>query len=86
MERLKPCPFCGGDVEFWIMDDEFNIKGNDYVDNPWSGLRYGLSHMESSNDGCPIATEDGALLGVYGYDTKEEAAIAWNRRVNEDAN
>ena len=39
-----------------------------------------LIDMESENDGCPIATEDGALLGVYAYDTKEEAVEAWNRR------
>ena len=80
MIELKPCPFCGGNVEFLILDDEFNIRGDGYADNPWSGLRYGLSHMESANDGCPIATEDGALLGVYAYDTKEEAIEAWNRR------
>lgn len=76
----KPCPFCGGKVKFLLMDDEFNIKDDDYADNPWSGLQYGLCHEESANEDCPIATEDGAMLGLYGYETREEAAEAWNRR------
>lgn len=59
-KKLKPCPFCGGKVKFLILDDEFNIKDEDYAKDPWSGLQYGLCH-----------------------DTKEEAAEAWNRRVND---
>lgn len=29
---------------------------------------------------CPIATGEGEILGMYGYDTQAEAAEAWNRR------
>ena len=28
--RLKPCPFCGGNVNFLVLDDEFNIHPEDY--------------------------------------------------------
>lgn len=38
MIELKPCPFCGGQVKFLIMDDEFNIRDEEYEKDPWSGL------------------------------------------------
>ena len=80
MIELKPCPFCGGEIKFIIMDDEFNIKDEEYAIAPWSGLQYGLYHIVEENWDCPIATEAGAMLGMYGYDTEREAAEAWNRR------
>ena len=81
--KLKPCPFCGGDVKFLILDDEFNIKDEDYTKDPWSGLQYGLCHDVEENEDCPIAKYSEEILGVYGYETKEEAAEEWNRRVND---
>lgn len=77
--KLKPCPFCGGNVNFLVLDDEFNVHPEDYEEDPWSGLQYGLNH-DDAKAGCPIATQDGELLGIYGWDTKEEAAEAWNYR------
>lgn len=80
MEKLKPCPFCGGKVKLIPLDDEFNIKDEEYAKNPWSGLQYGLYHCAEENEDCPIATVEGEILGAYGYDTKREAAKEWNRR------
>lgn len=83
MTKLKPCPFCGGKLKTMIMDDEFNFHNEEYEKEPWSGLQYGLYHTVEENEECPIATYAGEMLGVYGYDTKEEAIATWNRRANE---
>lgn len=80
---IKPCPFCGGKVKFLILDDEFNIKDEDYEKDPRSGLQYVLWHDAEENEDCPIAVWSEQILGEYGYDTKKEAAEAWNRRVND---
>ena len=84
MEKLKTCPFCGGSVKVVVVDDEGNIHREDnYAQNPWSGLFYGLIHDDqNSDDNCPIATffEDDTTMGRFLYDSKEEAAEAWNRR------
>ena len=79
MKKLKVCPFCGGAVKIIVMDDEFNVHDSEYEKEPYSGLQYGLSHPEEENPDCPIANCD-ELLGAYGYDTREEAAEAWNKR------
>lgn len=83
--ELKPCPFCGGQVKFLTMDDEFNIRDEEYEKDPWSGLQYGLYHDVKDNEGCPIATHVDEILGVYGYDTREDAADAWNERWNNES-
>lgn len=84
MSELKPCPFCGNKIKIIILDDEFNMHDEKYENEPYSGLQYGLSHVESYNPDCPIATYEGEILGVYGYDTRQEAIEAWNRRVDND--
>ena len=38
--RLKPCPFCGGEAEIQIADDEGNIHDEDYINDPYSGHHY----------------------------------------------
>lgn len=80
MIDLKPCPFCGGKVKFLLLDDEFNVKNEEYAKDPWNGLQYGLYHSMTENEDCPIATGEEEMLGMYGYDTQAEAAEAWNRR------
>ncbi|MEK5479918.1 hypothetical protein NYE70_23770 [Paenibacillus sp. FSL R5-0407] len=81
-KKLKPCPFCGGEVKIIVSDAEGNMRDEEYEKDPWSGLSYKLQHDHEENDGCPIATyeDDGIGLGVYLYDSRDEASTAWNKR------
>ena len=86
MDELKPCPFCGGKVSIILCDDEGNLHDESYKEHPYSGLGFMLHHAHEDNPECPIASyecDGGILGGVYIYDTEEQAAEAWNRRVND---
>lgn len=80
--RLKPCPFCGGEVEIQVADDEGNIHDEDYIDDPWSGLWYEISHDADKYKDCPIARFWGETFG-HGYDSIETAIELWNTRTGE---
>lgn len=85
MRTLKPCPICKGSVNILICDDEGNIHDEDgYEDNPWSGLAFVLEHTHEANPDCPIAHYEGEHLGVYLYDSREEAINAWNGGLPDD--
>lgn len=83
MDKLCPCPFCGGQPSIVPCDDEGNLHDEDYVLRPYSGLGFMIRHTHEENPGCPIAVyevDGGIVGGVYIYDTEEQAAAAWNRR------
>lgn len=84
MKELKPCPFCGSKIRIVVCDYEGNVHGDDYENDPWSGLAYMLYHdiKDDPKQECPIARHIGeGVMGVYSYDTREEAIEVWNRRV-----
>ena len=84
--ELKPCPFCGNKIRIVISDSEGNIHDEEYEKDPWSGLGYQLYHdiTDDPTENCPIARHEGeGIMGVWIYDTREEAIEAWNRRATE---
>ena len=86
MDKLKSCPFCGGSAKIVLCDDEGNLHDKDYAQRPYSGVGFMIRHTHEENPQCPIAiyeVDGGIVSGVYIYDTKEQAAEAWNRRVND---
>jgi hypothetical protein len=82
-KTLKPCQFCGGKASISVSDDEGNQRDEEYEKDPWSGLSFKIQHGHESNKNCPIANfeEDGGTVGVYLYDSREEAIEAWNTRL-----
>lgn len=80
--KLKPCPFCGGLVKIILCDRLGNIRPEEYEADPYSGLGFLLDHNIDDNPECPIAHEKDydVHLGFCIYDTRDEAAMAWNRR------
>lgn len=67
--ELKPCPFCSGKVK--VAKYEY---GDGYViDHPNS--------FDPDSYTCPISCYEGEGIGCVYYDTEQEAAEAWNKRV-----
>lgn len=80
MNEKHVCPYCGGVMRIVVCDDEGNIKRDPekYLENPWSGLTYGIMHNLSDvpkGVTCPIARfdEDYSLMGTRLYDTAYDA-------------
>lgn len=86
MDKLKPCPFCGGSAKIVLCDDEGNLHEEDYALRPYSGVGFMIRHTHEENPQCPIAryeVDGGIVGGVYIYDTEEQATESWNKRVND---
>ena len=83
MNKLEPCPFCGGEAFLGISDDEGNIRNSSYLLHPYSGLTFHIKHYHEDNPECPIAIYkgDSSIMGVKLYDSEEEAVEHWNKRV-----
>lgn len=77
---LDTCPFCGKRVEIAILDAEGNPRDLDYLDEPWSGLSFSLSHRE--NKECVLYADpcDEQYVGNHIYDDLGELVEVWNNR------
>ena len=89
-EKFAPCPFCGKKPTLVFSDEEGNWKDQDseeYLQDPWSGLRFMIEH---NSKGCPIepyGSDPGRTFNNW-YDTPEEAVEDWNNalKVHEGSN
>ena len=82
--RPNPCPFCRGKVSIVVCDDEGNMHNEEYEKKPWSGLGYQLKHDVvdvPTHVKCPIATHEGETIGMWIYNSRKEAADAWNAHI-----
>ena len=81
-KKTKPlaCPFCGGDFQIGITDDEGNPHPADYELEPWSGLKFVILHPEKPGVFCPINTFGEDHLGGWSYGSRKEAIKACNTR------
>ena len=55
MDKLKPCPFCGGEAKIVLCDDEGNLHDEDYALRPYSGVGFMIRHTHEENPQCPIS-------------------------------
>lgn len=84
-EKLRPCPFCGGEAKIQLTDSEGNGKSESYLENPYSGVGYVIVHdLSNLGDYCPIATDYDVVQGGNIYASKEAAIKAWNGRADDD--
>lgn len=84
MEKLKPCPFCGGEAFEWACDRLIEIGCKKCL---YHLSFHGLVQSEI-NTGVPIFYKGGKKSETEWYDqfAHEKAAEAWNRRVNDETN
>lgn len=75
--KLKPCPFCGEIPKILICDEEGNVHNEEYINHPYSGLSFALTH---TNYECPVGVEEDEILGCVLYETIDELEKAWNNR------
>lgn len=64
MDKLKPCPFCGGEAKMVIREDD-------------GGYRAEIHCMSSCEIGCYAVSQHWALKKSWAED---DAVKAWNRR------
>lgn len=86
-KRLKPCPFCGRSVEISIYDDEGNEHNADYLQDPYSGVMFAITHHKNSecimkNSECILDCDplDNEKVGNHLYSDLCEIMKYWNRR------
>jgi hypothetical protein len=75
MDKLKPCPFCGGGADYDACNVLIRIgcKTRGYH-RAWNGVITSVPHGE------PVSAPDSACLLYYDRDANEKAVAAWNRR------
>lgn len=75
MNKLKPCPFCGGTPTIrgikneWIENVLFGEDNKGYPQECW--------WVSCETDHCPA-------YHMMEYDSKEKCVEAWNKRVSDD--
>lgn len=76
-DELKPCPFCGGEAS----PHGYQHFGKPLTETFWKGDRP-ITKAYFCN--CPSCGVSNICSGI-GYETREEAIAAWNRRATPTA-
>ena len=77
---LDTCPFCGKSVEIAIRDYEGNPRDLYYLQDPWSGLSFSISHRENKDCILNANPSDWEYVGHKLYYNIDELVDAWNTR------
>ena len=79
-KELKPCPFCGRRVEIGIYDNEGNEHNADYLQDPYSGVMFAITHHKNSE--CILYCDplDDVKVGNFLYSDLCQLMKDWNRR------
>lgn len=69
MEELKPCPFCGGEAEYYTYEQEHNLYDSNTL---------GFLETHKTTEHCVGCEERLAMVGPFV--TKKQAIKSWNTR------
>lgn len=69
MSKLKPCPFCGGEAEYYTYEQEHNLYDSNTL---------GFLETYETTEHCVGCEECLAMVGPFV--TKKQAIKAWNTR------
>lgn len=81
-EKMKPCPFCGGEASVVILDEYGRLMGDSYCfdADPLLGISFVYYHPIHKSPDCIIARDYGDPDGLQLFETKEACINAWNTR------
>lgn len=75
MEELKPCPFCGGEAEYYTYEQEHDLYDSNTL---------GFLETYETTEHCVGCEECLAMVGPFA--TKKQAIKSWNTRAYEEKN
>lgn len=75
MPELKPCPFCGGEADYYTYEQEHDLYDSNTL---------GFLETYETTEHCVGCEECLAMVGPFV--TKKQAIKAWNTRAYEEKN
>lgn len=75
MSELLPCPFCGGEADYYTYEQEHDLYDSNTL---------GFLETYETTEHC-VGCEE-CLAMVWPFVTKKQAIKAWNTRAYEDKN
>lgn len=73
--ELKPCPFCGGEADYWSCDRLIKIGCKP------CGFSLGFDGIvQSAENDVPVKSKEGNVVGYYHQNADKVAKQKWNTR------